>query len=84
MLQKYPELVKQVDIFGQLGWFYYLQDFKLSIRKQKLIRYTSAFCINGLSTMFVRYMILNQYGITLMYNAVAKRHAKMKMPTKQS
>ncbi len=78
MLQKYPELAKQVDILVSLVGFTTKQDFKLSIRKQKLIRYTSAFCSNELSAMFVRYMILNQYGITLMYNAVAKRHAKMK------
>jgi pimeloyl-ACP methyl ester carboxylesterase len=78
MLQKYPELAKQVNLLISFVGFASREDFKITAGKQRAARFTSK-CMSGAMTAgFFRYALLQPFIIKNAYRMMASWHPKMK------
>ena len=77
MLQKYPNIVKQVDIVISMVGFSHHNDFILSPKRQLFYK-SAAWLFSGkLSAAFVRYVALQPIFIKTAYRLQASSHPKM-------
>lgn len=77
MLQKYPNIAKQVDILISLVGFSSHNDFILSHRRQVVYKTLAWLFSGGLSSTFVRYVALQPLFIKTAYRLQASTHPKM-------
>lgn len=67
MLQKYPELVKKVDMYVSIVGFMHRDDFLFTPRKQKLFRVATKIFSVPPVPFFIRYLGLNKFVIKNIY-----------------
>lgn len=83
MLQKYPELCKQVDLYISFVGFTHKDEFKVSTKYQ-LFGKTLARTFSGpVSSKIFRYVFLQPFVIKSIYRLQAKSHPKMQGADKQ-
>ncbi|HUD03647.1 MAG TPA: alpha/beta hydrolase [Patescibacteria group bacterium] len=78
MLQKYPELSKQVDILISIVGFTNKDDFRFKRKTYLLFRWGSSMCSNYVMSTIAKYLVLRGPIIRATYNFVADKHVKMK------
>lgn len=78
MLQKYPELVKKVDLVVSVVGFVHHEDFKFKKSSKLITRYAASFFSNWLTSAFARHVILRKTFIRTTYSIVADKHSKLK------
>jgi len=78
MLQKYPELVKKVELLVSSVGFVHKDDFHLPKSSQAGIRLVGRVCQHKPTAAIFRYVFLQKWAIRLTYHLVAKNHSKMK------
>jgi pimeloyl-ACP methyl ester carboxylesterase len=78
MLQKYPEVAKQVNLLIGFVGFSSVDDFKIAPNKQLVARATAKFYSGAITSAFFRYVLLQPAIIKGFYRAAASRHPKMK------
>lgn len=78
MLQKYPELVKKVDLVVSIVGFVHHEDFKFSPNNLKLLRTTTKIFSMGFPAWTAKHLFLRGPLIIAVYRLVADRHAKFK------
>jgi len=78
MLQKYPKMIKQVDLLISIVGFTSKEDFKFKKRTFVTFRYLSSFCSNSLPAAFAKYIVLRGPVISATYKLFADRNIKMK------
>lgn len=83
MLQKYPELCKQVDLLVSLVGFSKYSDFKFKSRNLLTFKIVSRCFSFYLPSLFLKYIVLRGPIIRLSYYSVADKHVKMKDASKE-
>ncbi len=83
MLQRYPELIKKVDLLISIVGFVHRDDFKFKKRNYLLMRYGSSFFSNRLPAWFGKTFILRAPLIRGAYALVADSHSKLKDADKE-
>jgi pimeloyl-ACP methyl ester carboxylesterase len=78
MLQKYPDMLRRVNLLVSLVGFSDKSDFKLSGKNQFLLKLMSRIFSRKSMAFFFRYIGLNKLVISLAYRINAKSHPKMK------
>lgn len=78
MLQKYPEIAKQVNLLVSVVGFAHHEDFILPKRIRWPLRIIASLCSNKYPALFVRTFILRGPVIRLCYALVANNHSKLK------
>lgn len=78
MLQKYPELVRKVDLVGSIVGFVHHEDFKFKKSTYNSFKFAAKFFSYPAPAWVVRHIILRKSMIRLSYYLVADRHVKMK------
>lgn len=78
MLQRYPELVKKVDMLVSFVGFTHKDDFKFKPWEYMTLRSWTSFWSNRLPAWFMKHFMLKPLSIRLVYTAVADRHARLK------
>lgn len=78
MLQRYPELVKKVDILVSVVGFAHYEDFKFSAKTMRQARVATKFSSLSFPAWFAKMFVLRGPLIRLAYKAVADKHAKLK------
>jgi pimeloyl-ACP methyl ester carboxylesterase len=78
MLQKYPELVRKVDLVVSIVGFAHFEDFKFTPRTLRLSRFTTKLFSLSLPAWVAHNIFLRGPFITAAYKLVADRHAKLK------
>lgn len=78
MLQKYPELVKKVDLVVSVVGFVHHEDFKFKKSNKLIARYAASFFSSLLTSAFARHVILRKTLIKATYSIVADKHSKLK------
>lgn len=78
MLQRYPELVKKVDILVSVVGFAHYEDFKFSAKTMLQARVATKFSSLSFPAWFAKTFVLRGPLIRLAYKAVADKHAKLK------
>ncbi len=78
MLQKYPELAKQVNLLISFVGFASRDDFKITAGKQRLARVLSKVMSGAVTAGFFRYVLLQPFIIKNSYRMMASWHPKMK------
>lgn len=82
MLQKYPELRKQVDMLMSMVGFMHHDDFKLPERTQFIYKNASRICSGAITSTIVRYTALQPFILKTIYRVQANSHPKMKGSSK--
>lgn len=77
MLQKYPELVAQVDLLVSMVGFTHKDDFKLSPKRLFLYRNSARLFSGYIGSKIVRYVALQPLCIKTIYRLQARSHPKM-------
>lgn len=78
MLQKYPNIAKQVDYLVSLVGFSHHNDFILSSKRQFVYK-TAAWVFSGkITSTLVRYLALQPFFIKTAYRLQSSKHPKMK------
>lgn len=83
MLQKYPEIAKQVNLLISMVGFAHYSDFKFSDSKRKLGVRVAKGMSNPVMSSFFKGVMLRPFMIKAFYRAAAKKHPKMKDADKQ-
>ncbi len=83
MLQKYPSLAKQVDLFVSMVGFTKYEEFKLSQNGFRFWRFVSSLFSSFLGSLFFRYILLMSPVIKTTYRLQATTHPKMKNASKE-
>jgi pimeloyl-ACP methyl ester carboxylesterase len=78
MLQKYPEITEQIDIYISMVGFTSKHDFKFKKRNFYFFRYGASLCSTYLLSQFAKHVVLRGPVIRLAYKSVADKHVKMK------
>lgn len=78
MLQKYPELSKQIDFVISIVGFSSKEDFKFKKSTYIFFRYLSSLCSTYLLSAFAKNVVLKGPIIRFAYKSVADKHVKMK------
>jgi len=78
MLQKYPEIVAQVDDVISIVGFTHKDDFKIKKKTYLLFRWLGSLCSTYLMSSFAKYVVLRGPIIRAAYKSVADKHVKMK------
>jgi pimeloyl-ACP methyl ester carboxylesterase len=78
MLQKYPQLVKKVDLLISLVGLVHKDDFKFKRRNYLLMRWGSSFFSNALPAWFAKNVALKGPFIRAAYRLVEEKHSKLK------
>lgn len=68
MLQRYPDLVKKVDLLISAVGFTHHDDFSFTPRRHRFYRYSARFFSYKLPALFFRYICLNQLILRLAYS----------------
>lgn len=77
MLQRYPELVKRVDLMISFVGFAHKDDFHMGRKNYWLLRAISLFGSNAIPAWWVKYFVLRPAFIRATYMLVADKHAKL-------
>lgn len=77
MLQKYPELSKNVDFVISTVGFVHHQDFRLPRIQITGLRMLANICKTSIAAKAFRYTLLNSKVIRFIYKSVASNHSKM-------
>jgi hypothetical protein len=77
MLQKYPEIAKNVDFVISTVGFVHHQDFKLPRIQIVGLRMLANLCKTSITAKIFRYTLLNSKVIRFIYKSVASNHSKM-------
>jgi pimeloyl-ACP methyl ester carboxylesterase len=83
MLQKYPELVRKVDVVISIVGFVHHEDFKFKKSTYRSFKIASKIFSLRLPALIVRHVILRKALIRLTYYLVADRHVKMRDADKE-
>jgi len=78
MLQRYPELVKKVDLLISIVGFVHAEDFVFSNRTKLTARIISSVFSGRLTAGFVQHVILRGPIIRATYRLVADKHVKLR------
>jgi pimeloyl-ACP methyl ester carboxylesterase len=78
MLQKYPQLAKQIDLLVAIAGFSHAKDFKLKKRTLLTFRYTGIVFSNRWPAAFAKYVALKKPLIKLTYYILASKNSKIK------
>ncbi len=78
MLQKYPEMTKQVELLISMVGFMHHEDFTLSKRRQLVYKNLARVCSTAIMAGFVRYTVLQPFVLKTIYRLQANSHPKMK------
>lgn len=78
MLQKYPQLIKRVDLLVSFAGFAHRDDFRFKPLPYWSLRTLAAVTARPIPARIFRYTVLNKWSITLGYKLVANSHTKMK------
>lgn len=79
LLQKYPDIAKQVDFVVSVAGFTKSSDFKFRRKNFVGLKYGSAFFARKLPAAFVKHIVLRKTWITMSYNFAAQTNPKMKV-----
>lgn len=83
MLQKYPQLINQVDLVVALVGFSHVKDFKLKKRTMFTFRYGGSFFSNKWPAAFLKYVVLRKPLVKLTYYILANKNPKIKDADKE-
>ncbi len=83
MLQKYPDMTKQVQLIVSLVGFSSASDFSFSPARHRLLSSASAILSMAPMSDIAKHFALTRPFITLTYTLSARRHVKMKDATKE-
>lgn len=78
MLQKYPNLTKQVDMLVSIVGFTHKDEFRFKRKTYLFFRWGSSLCSNYVMSAIAKYLVLRGPVIRATYNFVADKHLKMK------
>jgi pimeloyl-ACP methyl ester carboxylesterase len=78
MLQKYPELVRKVDMVTSIVGFVHHEDFKFKSSTYHAFKFAAKVFSYPIPAWIVRHIILRKTLIRLTYAMVADKHVKMK------
>lgn len=77
MLQKHPQIAKQVDFIVSIAGFARYDDFHVPRRNFYAMKYGTQFLRHAVPAMFAK-LFVRPATIRMTYNAMANRHSKMK------
>ena len=83
MMQKYPDIAKQVSMNISLVGFSNKEDFSFSPRTYKILYNGSRLLSHPIPSFFAKHVVFSKPLITLTYRLTAKSHVKMKDATKE-
>jgi pimeloyl-ACP methyl ester carboxylesterase len=78
MLQRYPELVRKVDMVVSIVGFVHHEDFKFKRSNYLALRVMASLFSRRIPAMLVRHLVLRRSMIKAAYYLVADRHSKLK------
>lgn len=78
MLQKYPELVDQIEILINFVGFSSWRDFKIKRKTYLIFRWGSSICSNYMMSVIAKYVVLRGPFIRATYQLIASRNFKLR------